>query len=93
MRYNEVLAIMNLTNARLDRKSWQGSGRFIFIIAGDTWDFTTDVVGIDALCPATGAFICERTSTNVLLPWSPSPEDSFADDWRVIPEEVRYVHG
>lgn len=89
MKYTEALDVMTRTNARLDRALWSNTGKFIFIVAGGTWDFTTDVVGIDALSPVTGVFICERTATNVLQPWSPTPEDNFAEDWRVISDEEK----
>ena len=64
------------------RTGWNGKGMFLFQVAGNSWDFQTDVYGVDSLetCP----FICMKTADNKLVPWLASQSDIIAVDWVLL---------
>jgi len=67
---------------KVARKGWNGKGMFLFLICGNSWEFTTDVSGVDEI--DTLPFICMKTADNKLVPWLASQTDVIADDWCVV---------
>ena len=65
---------------KVSRSGWNGKGMFLFAIT--SWDFDTDVSGVDNI--DTDAFICMKTAGNSLIPWLASQSDILAEDWMVI---------
>ena len=77
-------AIEEMKNGnRVQRRGWNGKGMFIFIVAGDSWDFETDINGVDNL--GTQSFICMKTADDQLIPWLASQADIMAEDWQIAP--------
>lgn len=81
MDYAGALAWMKF-GCRVQREGWNGKGMFIFLIAGNAWDFETDVEGVDD--KETLPFICMKTATNELVPWQASQTDVLATDWITV---------
>lgn len=55
---------------------------FLFLIAGDSWNFECDIEGVDGL--DTLPFVCMKTADNKLVPWLASQTDVLADDWKIV---------
>ena len=55
---------------------------FLFLISGNSWDFTTDVEGVDGL--DTLPFVCMKTADGKLVPWLASQTDIIAHDWVIV---------
>lgn len=67
---------------RVQRNGWNGKGMFIFTIAGQEWEFVTDIKGIDDI--DTLPFICMKTADDKLVPWFASQTDVLAKDWEIV---------
>lgn len=67
---------------KVARGGWNGKGMFLFLVAGDAWNFECDIDGVDGL--STLPFICMKTADNKLVPWLASQTDIIANDWVVI---------
>jgi hypothetical protein len=67
---------------RVQRAGWNGKGMFLFLIAGNAWDFTCDVAGVNDI--DTLPFICMKTADNKLVPWLASQTDVLATDWIIV---------
>jgi len=80
MMIGEAIEEMKHGN-RVQRRGWNGAGMFLFIVAGDSWDFQTDVSGVDDI--GTQSFICMKTANNQLIPWLASQADLLANDWQI----------
>jgi len=65
---------------KLQREGWNGKGMFLFTIPGGSWNFETDIDGVDDI--ETLPFICMKTADNKLVPWLASQTDILADDWQ-----------
>ena len=81
MKFGNALQKM-AEGEKVCREGWNGKGMFLFKIAGDAWDFETDVAGVDEI--DTDPFICMKTAGNTLIPWLASQADMSADDWQVV---------
>lgn len=67
---------------RVQRMGWNGKGMFLFLIAGNAWDFECDIAGVDDI--DTLPFICMKTADNKLVPWLASQTDVIAQDWVIL---------
>jgi hypothetical protein len=79
MEFGQATRLMR-EGKKVQREGWNGKGMFLFTIAGDTWDFTTDIEGVDDI--ETLPFICMKTADNKLVPWLASQTDVLAYDWQ-----------
>lgn len=67
---------------KVARNGWNGKGMFLFLIAGDRWNFDTDIEGVEDVDGIkTLPFICMKTADNKLVPWVASQTDVIANDW------------
>jgi len=82
MKFGKATQLM-LEGKKVRREGWNGKGMFLFIVAGNSWDFETDVEGVDEI--DTSAFICMKTADNKLVPWFASQTDMLAEDWQIAP--------
>lgn len=78
MKFGEALEVVKF-GAKIYREGWNGKGMFLFLVAGDAWNFECDIEGVDGL--STLPFICMKTADNKLVPWLASQTDILADDW------------
>lgn len=67
---------------KVARSGWNGKGMFLFLVSGNSWDFITDVEGVDGL--DTLPFVCMKTADGKLVPWLASQTDIIATDWVVV---------
>lgn len=81
MIFGKALEVMR-RGEKVQREEWSEEGVFLFSIAGDCWDFTTCIEGVDEL--DTLPFICMKTLDNKLVPWMASQTDLLADDWQIV---------
>lgn len=82
MKFGEALEAIK-SGAKIYREGWNGKGMFLFLVAGDAWNFECDIDGVDSL--STLPFICMKTADNKLVPWLASQTDILADDWLATP--------
>lgn len=82
MVFGDAIAAIN-SGAKIYREGWNGKGMFLFLISGNSWEFTCDVDGVDSL--DTLPFICMKTADGKLVPWLASQTDVLADDWLAEP--------
>ena len=68
---------------KVSREGWNGKGMFIFLIAGECWEFTTDIEGVED-DKKTLPFFCMKTADDKLVPWLCSQTDAAADDWNIV---------
>lgn len=69
---------------KVQREGWNGKGMFLFQISENTWNFETDIGGVDDL--ETDSFICMKTAVDTLIPWLASQADMQAKDWCFVPD-------
>lgn len=81
MKFSEALSMMD-KGYKVSRYGWNGKGMFLFLVTGNSWDFNTDVDGVEDL--ETSSFICMKSADNKLIPWLASQSDLLACDWNVI---------
>lgn len=81
MNFGEAIKQMQVEK-KVQRKGWNGKGMFLFQVDGNSWDFETNVSGVDGL--DSDSFICMKTAGNTLIPWLASQADIQADDWEVV---------
>ncbi|UVX30689.1 hypothetical protein PF628_gp33 [Klebsiella phage VLCpiS11a] len=79
--FGEAVAQLN-AGVKVARSGWNGKGMFLFLVSGNSWDFTTDVEGVDGL--DTLPFVCMKTADGKLVPWLASQTDIIATDWVVV---------
>jgi len=76
-------AVKQMNNGRkVQRAGWNGKNMFLFHVAGEFWQFETDIEGLDGL--ETLQFICMKTADNKLIPWLASQADLLANDYQII---------
>lgn len=84
LSFGDAMREMKCGN-KVARSGWNGKGMFLFLIAGDSWYFDTDVDGVeDCDGVKTLPFVCMKTADNKLVPWLASQTDVIANDWMVI---------
>ncbi|WP_372836651.1 DUF2829 domain-containing protein [Pontibacterium sp.] len=83
MDFGQAIKEMRI-GKKVQRVGWNGKGMFLFHVSGNSWDFTTDVSGVDDL--DTESFICMKTAGDTLIPWLASQADMQAEDWQVVGE-------
>jgi len=81
MKFGQATRLM-LEGKKVQREGWNGKGMFLFTIAGGSWNFETDVDGVDDI--ETLPFICMKTADNKLVPWLASQTDVLAYDWQEV---------
>ena len=84
MSFGEAVKAMSVGD-KVARSGWNGKGMFLFMVAGNTWNFESDVAGIDGL--DTCSFICMKTADNKLIPWLASQSDVLSYDWTILEDE------
>lgn len=82
MKFSDALYAVK-SGAKIYREGWNGKGMFLFLVAGDAWNFECDIDGVDGL--STLSFICMKTADNQLVPWLASQTDVLANDWLAEP--------
>ena len=87
MGFGDAVRSMGIGH-KVSRSGWNGKGMFIFIVAGNCWEFSCDIEGVDGL--DTLPFTCMKTADNKLIPWLASQEDVLAYDWVVLDEQGGY---
>ena len=80
MNFGEAVKMMNAGH-KVARDGWNGKGMFLFLVAGNSWNFECDIEGVDEI--DTLPFICMKTADNKLIPWLASQTDVLAEDWLV----------
>ncbi len=67
---------------KVARAGWNGKDMFLFLVSGGSWNFESDIDGIDDL--EVLPFICMKTADNKLVPWLASQTDLIAEDWGLV---------
>ena len=86
MNFGKALEALK-AGKKVTRKGWNGKDQFLFLVKGDTLEYSTDAdmsCLLDKEVPHSDVIAIKTTSGVVQVGWLASQTDMLAEDWEIV---------